>query len=364
MWKKIAAILLCLCLVVGLVACGSKPSEEPSSQEQSSEPEVIHLPVNRLTGVEGLSEEAVGKRPVAVMINNLKAALPQYGIAQADILFETLVEGGITRMMAIYGDYTKIPDVCSVRSARFYYPITALSFDAIYVHWGEEGNFATSTIAELGIDRLSGAANPGDIFGRDSARRSAGYAYEHTGYLKGEKVPAVLDSLGYRTDLKADAADTVFAFAPEDEAVTPTGGMTEEFTLKFSSSYYSTFTYDEATNTYLKQHSGTPQMDGKTGTQLAFTNVLVLETNITNLTSILMDVEVVGSGEGWWFSNGSYQQIKWSKANEKAPFKLTDMSGKELTINAGKSYLGMIRPDCTQIVEKVVEPSSSATATE
>ena len=93
---------------------------------------------------------------------------------------------------------------------------------------------------------------------------------------------------------------------------------------------------------------------------MAFTNVLVLETNITNLTHILMDVDVVGSGNGWWFSNGSYQRIKWSKADEYAPFKLTDTSGKELTINAGKSYLGMIRPDCTAITEKVVEPSSSA----
>jgi hypothetical protein len=365
MWKKVVAILLCVLTLASLAACGKAEESETPSSSESSVPEEIHYPVNRLTGVEGLSEAAVGKRPVAVMINNLKYALPQYGIAQADILFETLVEGGITRMMAIYGDYTQIPDVCSTRSARFYYPITALSFDAVYVHWGEEGNFATSTIANLGVDRLSGAANPGNIFGRDAARRSAGYAYEHTGYLKGQMVPQVLADLGYRTDLKADAAETVFSFAPEDELVTPTTGKSDTFRLNFSTSYYSTFTYDEASNTYLKQHSGSPQMDGKTGTQLAFSNVLVLETNITNLTSILMDVEVVGSGSGWWFSNGSYQRIKWSKADERAPFKLTDQSGKELTINAGKSYLGMIRPDCTAITEKVVEPSSSsASATE
>lgn len=360
MWKKVAAVLLCVWLVASMAACGSSSSESESPSQSSSVPEEIHYPVNRLTGVEGLSEEAVGKRPVAVMINNLKTALPQYGIAQADILFETLVEGGITRMMAIYGDYTQIPDVCSIRSARFYYPITALSFDAVYVHWGEEGNYATSTIASLGVDRLSGAANPGGIFGRDAARQSAGYAYEHTGYLKGSMVPQVLADLGYRTDLKADAGETVFSFAPEDERVTPASGLTEEFSLNFSASYYSTFTYDEATGTYLKQHSGSPQMDGKTGTQLAFTNVLALETGISNLTSILMDVDVVGSGKGWWFSNGAYEQIKWSKADEHAPFVLTDLSGNELTINAGKSYIGMIRPDCTAITEKVAEPSSSA----
>lgn len=354
MWKKVIAALLCVMLIVSLAACGGK-NEDPSPSDSSSEPEIMHYPVNRLTGIEDLSDAAVGKRPVAVMINNIKDALPQYGIAQADIIFETLVEGGITRMMAIYGDYTKIPDVCSVRSARFYYPITALSFDAVYVHWGEEGNYATNTIARLGVDRLSGSANPGNIFGRDKARQSAGYALEHTGYLKGEMMPQVLSDLGYRTDLKDDYKDTVFQFAADGQVVVPNKGLSDEVVLKFSNSYYSTFTYDAASATYLKQHSGSPHKDGKTNTQLAFTNVLVLETDINTIDGKLMDVAVVGSGNGWWFSNGGYQQIKWSKADEYAPFKLTDMSGNELTVNTGKSYLGMIRPDCTVITEKAVD---------
>ena len=295
MWKKVIAALLCVMLIVSLAACGGK-NEDPSPSDSSSEPEIMHYPVNRLTGIEDLSDAAVGKRPVAVMINNIKDALPQYGIAQADIIFETLVEGGITRMMAIYGDYTKIPDVCSVRSARFYYPITALSFDAVYVHWGEEGNYATNTIARLGVDRLSGSANPGNIFGRDKARQSAGYALEHTGYLKGEMMPQVLSDLGYRTDLKDDYKDTVFQFAADGQVVVPNKGLSDEVVLKFSNSYYSTFTYDAASATYLKQHSGSPHKDGKTNTQLAFTNVLVLETDINTIDGKLMDVAVVGSG--------------------------------------------------------------------
>ena len=81
-----------------------KPTPTPTP---SPEPENVNL----LTGVADLSEEAVGKRPVAVMINNIEAALPQYGISEADLLFELPVEGGVTRLMALYGDYTAVPQV-------------------------------------------------------------------------------------------------------------------------------------------------------------------------------------------------------------------------------------------------------------
>ena len=355
MFKKISALVLCLLIMLSVVGCGETPgSSTPSdSSSESSQVEEIHYPINLLTGQEGLSEEAVGKRPVAIMINNIKAALPQYGIAQADIIFETLVEGGITRMMAIYGDYTKIPNVCTIRSARFYYPLVASSFDAIYVHWGEETKYATQTIAEIGIDRLSGASNPYGLFDRDQSRRQAGYAYEHTGYFKGPEVPDALAKLKYRTDLKEGYDDAFFSFAETD--VTPTSGQTHKVQIDFSKAYYSTFTYDEATGTYLKQHCGKPHMDGKAGTQLGFTNLLILETEIDNLTNVLMDVDVVGSGEGWWVSNGAYQQIRWSKATKTSEFTFTDLSGNELTVNTGKSYIAMTKPNTTTITELAEE---------
>jgi hypothetical protein len=87
---------------------------------------------NPLTGLSGYNENAVGKRPVAIMVNNIKDSLPQYGIEQADVIYEIPVEGGITRLMAVYADYTNVPDVCSIRSCRYYYPIISYGMDAIY----------------------------------------------------------------------------------------------------------------------------------------------------------------------------------------------------------------------------------------
>jgi hypothetical protein len=83
-------------------------------------------------------------------------------------------------------------------------------------------------------------------------------------------------------------------------------------------------------------------MDGRTGTQLSFENVFVLQTNIhTRSDGYLMDVELTG-GTGYYVSNGSYQAVTWSKESETAPIKIFDAAGNEITVNAGKSYIGII----------------------
>ncbi len=163
-------------------------------------PAPIPSGVNPLTGESGYREEAIGKRPVAVMVNNIRDALPQYGIAQADIIYEMLVEGGITRLMAVYADYGSMPNICSVRSCRYYYPIVALGMDAIYCHWGMDQTIAKDTLNRLRIDHLDGGGNGWQLcFFRDTERMMH-YASEHTGFLKGSKIPDAIEQYGFRTE--------------------------------------------------------------------------------------------------------------------------------------------------------------------
>jgi hypothetical protein len=96
----------------------AEPEEEPEAQPPEEEPEPEFL--NPLTGLP-ISEEDVGNRPIAVMLNNIKAALPQYGISSADIIYEVPAEGGITRMLAIYQSVADVGNIGSVRSTRPYY---------------------------------------------------------------------------------------------------------------------------------------------------------------------------------------------------------------------------------------------------
>ena len=122
---------------------------------------------NLLTGTNDLTDEAIGKRPVAVMVNNIAAALPQYGISEADIIFELPVEGNQTRLMAMYADYTQVPKICAVRSCRYYYPAIAKGFDAYYVHWGQDESIV-GYLNSLNMSRFNGLDNTGGLFGRDS----------------------------------------------------------------------------------------------------------------------------------------------------------------------------------------------------
>lgn len=306
---------------------------------------------NPLTGEYGYNEDAVGKRPVAVMINNLKAALPQYGVDEADIIYEIPVEGGITRLMGIYADYTNVPYICSVRSCRYYYPKIAYGMDAIYCHWGTDKTIALDTLNNLGIDRLDGEQTSlgyGTVFVRDEDREQR-YASEHTGALVGSALEQAIEDMDYRTDINEENEDGAFIFNDPDSPSEPEGTVCMTVNLEFSNDYYSTFEYDSDKKVYFKYHSGNAHCDGVSGNQLEFTNVFVLDTEISlRSDGNHMDVDLSG-GDGYYISMGKAQPISWSKESDDSPIKFYDEDGTEISVNAGKSYIGIIDENDSEV---------------
>lgn len=299
------------------------------------------LRINPLTGTNTMLNRAEGNRPVAVMVNNIRAALPQYGIEAADLLYELPVEGGITRMMAVYADYQAVPNVCSVRSCRYYYPILCLGMDAIYCHWGCDQTIALETLNRTGIDHLDGSSLFGRVFFRDP-NRVGSYATEHTGYLDGAKLAEYLDATGIRKDRDEAHMGQMFHFLPEDQARVPEEIAVNELQLTFSGAYYSTFQFHPETGTYFKMHSGSPHMDAVTGNQLSFKNVFVLQADVhPREDNYLMDV-ILTEGTGYYATNGGMQPIVWRKESETAPIRIYNVNGEELNVNPGKSYIGIL----------------------
>lgn len=367
MKKRIFALFSALLLSLTVFAgCGSKPTEEsaasepeatataaPTAEAESSAAESTAEPtkapstepanVNLLTGLPTLTDGAIGKRPVAVMVNNVDAALPQYGISAADLIFELPVEYDLTRLMAVYGDYTQIPEVCSIRSCRYYYPILAVGFDAIYVNWGMNESVARPTVNSMDIDQYDGDEyGLGDCFGRDKARYESGYAWEHTGVFHGPNFPSVLEKDKVRTDLKEDKTGTAFNFVEMDKNAAPNGEDAQKVRVDFGANY-SVFTYDEENHEYLKNFKDSPHMDGISQEQLKFENVIVLETEIKPYPGdeVIKYVDWEGgeNAKGYYISEGKMVPITWSKAGMYDPLKFFDANGNELQLNRGKSYI-------------------------
>lgn len=363
--KKVMLFTAAFMLAASMTACGQKEDtqQKDTAQTESSsegeqkddqgeavqgaavEPEE-EIPENQnlLTGVPDLTDGAIGKRPVAVMVNNVSYAMPQYGVSQADIIFEIPVEGDATRFMALYGDYTQVPKICPIRSCRYYFPALSQGFDAFYVNWGIDDSIA-DYLEALDLDQIEGITNTGGLFGRDQDRLNQGYSLEHTGYFDGTKLVSYIESQGLRTDLKEDKKGPAFQFNGLEEQLKPEGSDCTSVQINFGAQS-SQFTYDPEKKVYLKQINGENQVDAKTGEQLAFTNVFVLETDISVRDSVghkEIDWDGGPDSVGYYVSNGGVQKITWSKDynNESSYLRFYDESGQEISINRGKSYIAL-----------------------
>ena len=109
--------------------------------------------------------------------------MPQYGVGEADLIFEIPVEGDFTRFMALYADYTQVPRVCAVQSCRYYFPALSQGFDAFYVNWGIDDSIS-DYLEALQLDQFDGMSDGNGLFARDQERLNAGYSLEHTAYFE------------------------------------------------------------------------------------------------------------------------------------------------------------------------------------
>ncbi|MCQ2448799.1 MAG: DUF3048 domain-containing protein, partial [Clostridia bacterium] len=281
--KSISALLLCLCLLT-VAGCGKeknkdkKPevsSEEPISSVVEPEPEPEPEPeklVNPLTGVKELEEGEDTRRPVAIMINNISVAQRvQTGLDKADIIYETEVEGGITRLMAVFQNVSKVGRIGTVRSCRYPYIDLAAAHNAVYIHCGQDNTYAKPHLNILDDIDL-GTGNYG-------VRISNGLSREHTLYTNGDKLWAGIEKTRKTENKNVKPWQN---FAPEDEAVTLTGGTANKISVSFSSSYNSTFVYNAKTGKYTRQSGNNVLKDYVTGKPTTVKNVFVLQTSIYN----------------------------------------------------------------------------------
>ena len=304
--------------------------------------------VNPLTGLP-IDEAFRNRRPAAVMLNNLKRALPMLGISQADIIYEAPAEGGITRMLGVYQNPSEVPTIGSVRSTRAYYLDLAQGHDAILLHAGfsEEARVEIKRRGVTNMDCLS--IYEGSLYWRDQERiRTKGL--EHSVLTSGERIEKAYAELKGRIEHEPDWRERLL-FADNG---TPAGGEAAlSISIQYSSYKTGLFEYDAATGLYCVSQYGEPFIDGEDNTQVSVTNVLILYAPIRSQGDRygLLSIDLVGSGEGRFACGGKIIPIRWSKGSYDSPFVYTLTDGKPLTLGRGRSYVNIISSSYTVTVE-------------
>lgn len=283
---------------------------------------------NRLTGE---YDNAAGKdaRAVGVMIGNNPKSRPQVGIANADVFVEAETEGGITRIMAIYSDASRIPaQLCPIRSARSPFVLMAQSLDLVYVHAG--GSVAgLQTLANSGVDSINALGSNGDTFWRDPTLRTQ-RGLEYSLSTAGNKLSARIASKGIRKT--SDRAPFTFG----DEA--PAGETCKELQVTFSRSQTDCFVYNEQSGLYKKYVGklGSASVHVTTdNAPIEVTNVVVLyDTKYAeNNTTINFNLK---SGSGIIVNGGQKRDITWERTKNGLTFT---ENGKPATFLPGKTYI-------------------------
>ena len=310
------------------------------------------------------AERSTNSRPVAVMVNNIansqrQNARPQRGIGSADLLIEAKVEGGITRLCAVFSDADSIPEVGPIRSCRDQFLQLLMPWDILYYHDGES-IFCTQFVnvyqySGLNIGGKSYFNTPvhPHVAHRDSRGRNV--AYEHTEFTSGKEIcKAASDA---KISLYAPSEGTIFHFADyrTDEVNKLSGTPSaKNIHISHSDSYRSELAYGSRSKTYSlsmydpskKAYGNT--IDELTGKQLTFDNVVVCFANIAAYAGDshdVQEVQYVQGGQAYLFTHGGVQTGRWEKPHPTHPLKLYTDSGEEMTLNRGKTYFALVDED-------------------
>ena len=310
-----------------------------------------------------IPEENEFIRPVAVVINNHSRALPQSGISEAEIIYEVLAEGNITRLVAIFQQLTA-ERIGPVRSTRDYFVDFALGHDAVLVHHGGSPS-GYARLRSLGVPNLDGMALEGITFWRDPERRRIPALLEHSSYTGAEALEAAMYSRNIRRERQEDDGRG-FIFNHEEipfsSLARATGGGFRpclELVVPFSSGYPRRFVYDPEALKFAVYNVHGPHIDENTDEQLMVTNILV-----QNVRSRLVpgdaegrrEVHTIGSGTGYLATMGGITSVRWERDSPSTPTRWYFVNGNPLQLTPGQIWICVLQDTAAiQVVEEQEE---------
>lgn len=323
-------LIIAIGLILAVYLLSSKDSEVKTNDKTDKEKPKVE--VEEPVKIIDLNSDT---RPYAVMINNISTVWGyQAGLQDAYLVYEIIVEGGYTRLMAIFKD-KNLDRIGSVRSSRHYFLDYALENDAIYVHFGWSPQ-AENDIRTLGVNNINFMSYNG--YTRDY---SLGLATEHTAFTTTDKILSGANYYNYRL---TSTSKPVFDYSSKEIDLSAMEGATpaNKVYIGYSNSRNTSFEYDEVNKVYKRYQNGYAHTDYVTKQQYTAKNIITYQVNnytISGDDKGRQTLENIGSGEGLYISNGYAVPIKWSKTDRSSKTTYKYLDGTTIKLNDGNTYV-------------------------
>ncbi|MBA7530730.1 hypothetical protein ES705_22940 [subsurface metagenome] len=278
-------------------------------------------------------ESPFGSRPLSIMVENSEGARPQSGLDKANIVYEVLAEGGITRFLAIYYNQDA-EEVGPIRSARPYFVSKSLEHQAIYVHVGGSEE-AYNFIKEEKIDDIN------EFVDFEPFWRTTDRIPPHNLYTSTLKLRKEANKLGYIEMIKKQE----YQFET-DRNEKLTGRESDSILIPYNSIYTVSYKYQPESMKYLRFMNSEPHVDSKTKEQLAVDNIIIqfAETKIIDEEGRLA-IDFIGKGKGLVFFKGSSEEIIWEKQNLNSKTIFMYKEGDRIALTPGNVWIQIVPSD-------------------
>jgi hypothetical protein len=282
------------------------------------------VPVAPLTGLPDPTRATRERSALTIKIDNTPEAMPQYGLQDADVVYEEIVEGGITRLAAIFNSH--VPTVVGpVRSVRRTDREIVFPIGGIFACSGGAA-YALKSIATAPV-KFYDEANSGAAMYRDPQRDAPHNLLANAQLLM-------------KKDGKPRPPPALFSYLPAGE--TEHGPKVTSFTVNFESGYAVTYDWDTTTKSWDRSIFGAPDISA-TGVRISPKNVIVMTVNYVGGVGVIGSyAQLVGSGPVEVFSGGVVQHGTWSRNNlyHRAYYK--NREGKLIDLNPGQTFVELL----------------------
>lgn len=306
----------------------NKEQEEEEIEEEEEE-EIIVEKELQIIDVDSTS------RPYAVVIDNIKAAFPQAGLQDAYLIYEMIVEGGQTRLLAFFKDKTTSL-IGPVRSARHYFIDYVMENDAYFVHHGYSPQ-AIRDLAAYDIDNINGLVYDGSTFWRTTDKSAP-----HNSFTSMTKLSSRVTSLKYR---KVTNKTTLLNYSVDEIVISEYEGsiVANTVTIPYSNVHTTKYEYDSELKVYKRFSYNVENVDKVTEEQYTAKNIIVI--NVKNYADPYnseagrQTLDNVGTGKGYFITNGYAVPITYKKDTRQSQTIYKTLDGEEIVVNDGNTYI-------------------------